>query len=89
MFECAVFTSNRNQAVRLPKAASLPDHIKRVEIVVVGNTRIISPAGESWAIWFDGPSVSDDFMSERERWSGLFRQVSEIYKWICSCYAAC
>ncbi len=33
----------------------------------MGNTRIISPAGESWDQWFDGPVVSDDFMSDREQ----------------------
>lgn len=53
MFKGAIFTSNRNQAVRLPKAASLPDNIKRVEIVAIGNTRIIlrkakaGPAGST------------------------------------------
>ncbi|SDQ13725.1 type II toxin-antitoxin system VapB family antitoxin [Pseudovibrio sp. Tun.PSC04-5.I4] len=67
MFKGAIFTSNRNQAVRLPKAASLPDNIKRVEIVAIGNTRIISPEGESWSSWFDGPTVTDDFMSDREQ----------------------
>ncbi len=65
MFEGAVFTSNRNQAVRLPKAASLPQNIKRVEIVAIGNTRIISPVGKSWTPWFEGPSVTEDFMSDR------------------------
>ncbi|WP_068088999.1 type II toxin-antitoxin system VapB family antitoxin [Polycladidibacter stylochi] len=67
MFEGAIFKSNRSQAVRLPKAAALPDTVKRVEIVAIGNTRIITPVGESWAAWFDGPSVSDDCMENREQ----------------------
>jgi len=62
-----VFKSNKTQAVRLPKAVALPESIKKVEIVAVGNTRIITPAGESWDYWFDGPGVSDDFMNERDQ----------------------
>jgi antitoxin VapB len=41
--------------------------VKRVDVVAVGRTRIISPAGEMWNSWFDGESVSDDFMAEREQ----------------------
>lgn len=67
MFEGAVFKSNTNQAVRLPKAAALPEGVKRVDIVAIGTTRVITPAGGSWASWFDGPQVSADFMSEREQ----------------------
>ena len=63
----AIFRSNRSQAVRLPKAAALPDDVKRVDVVSVGRTRIIAPAGEAWDSWFDGPSVSADFMAEREQ----------------------
>jgi len=62
-----IFKSNKTQAVRLPKAVAFDESVTRVEIVAVGNTRIISPAGESWAQWFDGPVVSDDFMSDREQ----------------------
>ncbi len=62
-----VFKSNKTQAVRLPKPVALPDTIKKVDIVAVGNTRIITPAGESWDQWFDGPGVSDDFMLDRDQ----------------------
>ncbi|MDU8499528.1 type II toxin-antitoxin system VapB family antitoxin [Pseudomonas syringae] len=67
MEQSTVFKSNRSQAVRLPKAVALPDDVKRVDVVAVGRTRIISPAGEMWNSWFDGESVSDDFMTEREQ----------------------
>ena len=67
MEQGAVFKSNRSQAVRLPKAAALPDDVKRVDVVAVGRTRIIAPAGEAWDSWFDGAGVSADFMSEREQ----------------------
>ena len=62
-----VFKSNKTQAVRLPKAVALPDSITKVDIVAVGNTRIITPAGETWDQWFDGPGVSDDFIFSREQ----------------------
>jgi antitoxin VapB len=62
-----VFKSNKSQAVRLPKPVALPEDIVDVEIVAVGNTRIISPAGRSWDDWFDGPGVSSDFMATRDQ----------------------
>ena len=65
--ETSVFLSNRSQAVRLPKAVALPEDVKRVEIIAIGRTRLITPAGESWVSWFEGSSVTDDFMSEREQ----------------------
>ncbi|EES1232901.1 toxin-antitoxin system antitoxin VapB, partial [Escherichia coli] len=52
--ETTVFFSNRSQAVRLPKAVALPENVKRVEVIAVGRTRIITPAGETWDEWFDG-----------------------------------
>lgn len=63
----AVFLSNRSQAIRLPKAVALPEDVKRVDIVAVGRTRIIAPAGEAWDSWFDGEPVTTDFMTEREQ----------------------
>ncbi|BFO30640.1 AbrB/MazE/SpoVT family DNA-binding domain-containing protein [Salmonella enterica subsp. diarizonae] len=67
MEKTTVFKSNRSQAVRLPKAVALPEDVKHVDIVAVGRTRIITPAGESWDSWFDGESVTSDFMAAREQ----------------------
>lgn len=67
MEKTTLFKSNRSQAVRLPKAVALPDDVKQVEIVAIGRTRIITPAGEAWDSWFDGESVSPDFMGSREQ----------------------
>jgi antitoxin VapB len=61
------FKSNRSQAARLPKSAALSDDDKRIDIVVVGRTRILTAAGESWDSWFDGEGVSPDFMTAREQ----------------------
>ena len=62
-----VFKSNKTQAVRLPKAVAFDESVTEVDIIVVGNTRIILPSGESWDLWFDSPGVSDDFMADREQ----------------------
>lgn len=67
MEQGAVFQNNRSQAVRLPKAVALPEGVKRVDVVAVGRTRIITPAGEAWDSWFEGEGVSADFMTEREQ----------------------
>ncbi len=63
----SVFKSNTSQAVRLPKAMALPDSVKRVDIIPVGNGRLIVPAGEGWDSWFDGPMVTKDCLADREQ----------------------
>ncbi|GAB6907350.1 conserved hypothetical protein [Desulfosarcina cetonica] len=70
-----IFKSNRSQAVRLPKEVAFSETIKDVEIVVIGNCRVISPAGQTWNEWFDGPGVSPDFMSERQQPEDLQRET--------------
>jgi antitoxin VapB len=60
-----IFKSNRSQAVRLPKEMAFPESAKNVEIIAIGNRRMIIPANESWDEWFNSPRVSEDFMSER------------------------
>jgi antitoxin VapB len=67
MARSTVFRTNRSQAVRLPKEVALPPSVRQVEITKLGRSRIISPAGHSWDAFFDGPAVSDDFMTERRQ----------------------
>lgn len=62
-----LFRTNKSQAVRLPKAVELPPSVNEVEIVAVGNARIITPAGESWDLWFDHSEATADFMEERDQ----------------------
>lgn len=62
-----VFKSNQSQAVRLPKPVALPASVREVDITIIGRSRLISPAGETWDSWFDGESVSDDFMVDRDQ----------------------
>jgi antitoxin VapB len=66
MFIGTVFVNNRTQAVRLPLDVRLPEGVQKVEIRVQGNERIISPLGQTWDSFFlDGPTLSDDFLTER------------------------
>ncbi|MFA0929845.1 type II toxin-antitoxin system VapB family antitoxin [Pseudomonas syringae pv. tagetis] len=58
MQQSTVFKNNRSQVILLPRAIALPDDVERIDIVVAGKTRIISPAGASWNSWFDGENVS-------------------------------
>jgi len=67
MIQTKIFKSNQSQAVRLPKAVAFPLEVKDVEIVVIGNTRVIAPANQTWDSWFEEPTVSDDFMADREQ----------------------
>ena len=74
MVRTKLFKTNKTQAVRLPKLVAFEDVITEVEIVVMGSARIISPVGSSWDEWFDGPGVSEDFMSQREQPEGQERE---------------
>jgi antitoxin VapB len=66
MTRSTVFKNNRTQAVRLPKAVAFPESVREVEIIKIGQSRIISPVGKRWDDFFkNGPRVSDDFMNDR------------------------
>jgi len=67
MQQATVFTINKSQAIRLPKKVALPDNVKKVDIIKIGNARLITPVGTAWNSWFDGPPVSDDFMTQRDQ----------------------
>ena len=61
-----VFTNNRTQAVRLPAETRFPDTVKKVQVRVAGQERIISPVESSWDSFFLGTTtVSDDFIAVR------------------------
>lgn len=67
MTKTSLFKSNQTQAVRLPKDVAFSEDVKEVEVLVVGESRIITPAKTSWASWFSGEPASEDFMVEREQ----------------------
>jgi len=67
MEKARIFKSNQSQAVRLPKPVALPDTVKEVQIIPLGNARLIVPYGDAWSSWFEDEGVSDDFMQDREQ----------------------
>jgi antitoxin VapB len=63
-----LFRNNRSQAVRLPKTVAFPDDIREVDIVKVGQGRLIVPRGKRWDdLFLAGPRASADFMNSREQ----------------------
>jgi antitoxin VapB len=68
MTNSTVFTSNRSQAVRLPKAVAFPEGVHHVDILKIGRSRVIVPQGKRWDDLFqNGPRASKDFMAESEQ----------------------
>ena len=63
----SVFNSDPGQEIRLPKDVALPEHVKKVDVIALSNTRVITPAGQAWDAWFDSEGVSADFMNERDQ----------------------
>jgi antitoxin VapB len=66
MTRSTIVKNKRGQTVRLPKLVAFPDSVHRVEIIKIGQSRIVSPIGKRWDDFFrNGPRVSADFMAER------------------------
>ncbi len=54
----AIFKSNRNQAVRIPRDMEFPEGVKQVVIRKVGQQIIITPKDAFWDEFFDrGPNL--------------------------------
>jgi antitoxin VapB len=80
MTRSTVFTTNRSQAVRLPKAVAFPEGVHRVEIIKLGSSRVITPVGKRWDDYFlNGPRISKDFMSERAQPAPEEREAFKNY----------
>ena len=61
-----IFRTNKTQAVRLPKDVAFPAGVEEVEVLVVGEARLIAPKGRRWASYFaEGPFTEADFMADR------------------------
>ena len=67
MERTSVFKNNGSQAVRLSAAVAFPESVTHVDVIALGRTRLVAPAGEGWQSWFAGNGVSDDFMSIRDQ----------------------
>src|SRR5436309_13451133 len=67
MTSSTVLTSNRSQAVRLPKAVAFPEDVHQVDVLRIGHSRVIVPKGKRWDDFFlDGPRAQD-FLTERKQ----------------------
>jgi antitoxin VapB len=61
-----IFQTNKTQAVRLPKDVAFPAGVEEVEVLVVGEARLIAPKGRRWASYFaEGPFAETGFMADR------------------------
>ncbi|MFE0757796.1 type II toxin-antitoxin system VapB family antitoxin [Inquilinus sp. NPDC058860] len=61
-----LFTSRRGQVVCLPKAVAFPEGTDQVEILKIGDSRLITPVGRRWDCFFlQGPRASEDFFEVR------------------------
>lgn len=65
MKQCSVIQTEHGQAVVLPEAVAFPEHVLQVDVVAIGRTRIITPAGETWESWFAGAGVTADALADR------------------------
>ena len=63
-----LFLSNTTQAVRLPKSVAFDESVTEVEIDVVGDARVIRPAGSRIDVFWDSNiRVTGDFMADRDQ----------------------
>ncbi len=68
MLTANIIKRNQEQTIQLPHDVAFPEYIKQVEVIVVGNARILTPVDERWRVWAQQPSrLSDDFLNEREQ----------------------
>lgn len=52
--KATIFTSNRSQAVRLPKAVAFPDNVKELRVIKEGRTLLLVPADAVWSDFLAG-----------------------------------
>lgn len=64
MTRTTLFTSNRSQAVRLPKDVAFPPGVRDVTILRDGKRRIVVPTDAVWDDFFAAPGID---LGEREQ----------------------
>ncbi len=67
MKQTTVFSDSKGQVVRLPADMAFPQGTKTVDIHAVNVTRVVTPVDHLWDAFFDSPSVSHDFMEDRNQ----------------------
>ena len=74
--ETTLFMNNRTQSVRLPVDMRFDESVKKVNIRIVGEDRVLSPISNTWDSFFLATeTVSDDFMQERDNLMQPEREV--------------
>ncbi|MEP7350633.1 MAG: type II toxin-antitoxin system VapB family antitoxin [Sphingorhabdus sp.] len=53
----AIFRSNRNQAVRIPKDMEFPEDVKKVYIHKRGRSLVVVPVNDFWDDFFDRSGI--------------------------------
>lgn len=62
----SVFINNRTQAVRLPADSRFADDVKKVNVRVLGNERVLTPIDQTWDSFFlSEEGVTEDFLESR------------------------
>ena len=67
VIKAKIFKSNQSQAVRLSKVVAFPVGVREVRVVIVGDSRVVTPVNKTCDSWFESTTASDDFMLEREQ----------------------
>lgn len=55
--KATIFTSNRSQAVRLPKAVAFPENVKELRVIKEGRGLLLVPADAVWSDFLAEPGV--------------------------------
>ncbi|MFA9276712.1 MAG: type II toxin-antitoxin system VapB family antitoxin [Rhodoluna sp.] len=61
-----IFYNNTTQAVRLPKDVAFPDSVSELDIIVLGENRVLVPKGTGWQWWREhAAKFGSDFSVDR------------------------
>ncbi|MGO1947986.1 MAG: type II toxin-antitoxin system VapB family antitoxin [Mycobacteriaceae bacterium] len=68
MSRTSLFYSNRTQAVRLSKDVAMPESVNDVDVVAIGDIRVIMPVRADINDWWEnGLTPTDDFLADRDQ----------------------
>lgn len=67
MVSSKIFLNNTTQAVRLPKEVAFPEGVSELDIIVLGNNRVLVPKGTGWQWWLEhAPKFDVEFSIDRD-----------------------
>jgi antitoxin VapB len=72
MSSSKIFYNNTTQAVRLPKDVAFPEGVTELDIIVLGENRVLIPKGTGWNWWREhAPKFDEDMSVDRDELSPL------------------